>query len=533
MATKEKRKSAVHASAPFGAPDGATGDLNEVEDHFIEVEHRLAPAGFDSGPEERMARVFVGKKGVGKTTYLRRLQASASGENSVFAAAREHSPPSTDDVVTVSGLFGRDTLVETWQLIWRRAIQRSVVTKLLHQKQLKPYLSDEVADALSSGYSHIVPSSRVPRPVYAEVGSILRATHTRYQLADYLRHDSWAELEHWIGEAMSDAPPIYMYIDAVDDHFQQAPMYWLQCQKGLFLEAIGLQSSDVGHRLHVVVSVRDLVFSSVLRSELASRYRSSPHVRLLEWDYRSIRFFLHEKIRRLDPDFRMRTTGHDVSDWLGRTTIPNEARGVSENVEDYLLRHTRLIPRDIVELGNILCHEVRQAKADKLRAVPAETLRRIVGSSARGFANEQIRVCANQIASDEIPELGGLHRSSEFFIGSDEYATQRARDLLELLGQLPGDRFDTEACQRLAEAGKRELNHNHLLDVLWQNGVLGYDSTEPNATHADFYAATDADLFHLPRDKPRYVLHPSIPHLIHMKHLGEVPVRGFRKGANG
>jgi hypothetical protein len=526
---RTKRLQAVRSVAPFGPPDGATGDLSDVEDHFIEVERRFAPHGLASLPEERIARVFVGKKGVGKTTYLRRFQASASDEHSIFAAARESSPPSTEDVVTVSGLFPVNTLVETWQLIWRRAIQRSVVTNLLHRRQLTDHLSEEVGTRLRTDFAALVPPGRVPRPVYAEVGAILRSSHTRHQLAAYLRHEAWTELEYWIVEAMRDAPPIYIYIDAVDDHFQQAPMFWLQCQKGLFLEAVNIPSSELGSRLHVVVSVRDLVFSSVLRSELASRYRSSPYVRLLEWDYRSIRFFLEEKIRRLDDGFRMCRDRAGIEGWLGRRQIHNRERDVDETVEDYLLRHTRLIPRDVVELGNALCREVINARAENCSEISEDALRRVVGSIARGFAEEQIRVCANQLASDEIPTHGGLHGSADFFIGTDEYATQRARDLMDILGQLDGDRFDREACLRLGKAGSSELGHPHLLDVLWHNGLLGYDSTEADAEHADFYAATDADLFHLPLDKQSYVLHPALPHLIEMRHCGPAPIRGYRK----
>jgi hypothetical protein len=38
---------------------------------------------------------------------------------------------------------------------------------------------------------------------------------------------------------------MYLYIDAVDDHFQRAPMYWLTCQKGLVLEIMALLESDM------------------------------------------------------------------------------------------------------------------------------------------------------------------------------------------------------------------------------------------------------------------------------------------------
>jgi hypothetical protein len=523
MTTTSRRHRITHASAPFGHPDGASGDLRDVQDHFVDFSTAPISGGLASRPDDRTARVVVGKKGVGKTIYLRRFQASASDEGSVFAADRETNPPSTEDVVRVGGMFDNTTVTETWQLIWRRGIQRSAVSHLLCR--LRDHVDDEIAQHLEHDFGSLLPECRVPRPVYAEVSDILSSAHTPHRLNTELKHRDWVALEYWLGRALRDAPPMYLYIDAVDDHFQRAPMYWLKCQKGLFLEIMSLLEKDLGGRLHVVVSIRDLVLSSVLRGEHAGRYRRSPHIRLLEWDYESIRFFLHEKIARLDRDFMLQPAKGGVQGWLGRSSVHNQARSVDEDVEDYLLRHTRLIPRDVVELGNALCEETAKAKAKGLRELPARTLRRAVGIAARGFAEEQIRVCSNQVSSDQVPALGGRHGSADFFIGSHEYSDGNAGQLKDLLAELPGDRFDYRTLVRLKERARETMDgYEHLLDVMWHNGVLGYASPEDGATHADFYSASDADTFHLPIEMRDYVLHPCIPHLVPLEHVGS-PVR--------
>jgi hypothetical protein len=526
MAPTSRRQRITRSSAPFGHPDGASGDLREVEDQFVDFSTASVAGGLASRPDDRTIRVVVGKKGVGKTIYLRRFQASASDEVSVFAAHRETNPPSTEDVVRVGGMFDNTTVTETWQLIWRRGIQRSAVSQLLCR--LRDHVDPEVAGHLASDFRSLMPESRVPRPVYAEVSDILSSAHTPHRLTEALKHRDWVELEYWLGRALREAPPMYLYIDAVDDHFQRAPMYWLKCQKGLFLEIMALLEGELGGRLHVVISIRDLVLSSVLRGEHAGRYRRSPHIRLLEWDYESIRFFLHEKISRLDREFMLRPAQGGVEGWLGRSRMRNEARSVDENVEDYMLRHTRLIPRDVVELGNALCRETAKAKAQGLRELPARTLRRAVGNSARGFAEEQIRVCSNQVSSDQMPAQGGRYGSADFFIGSHEYSDGPAGQFKLLLGELPGDRFDYPALVRFRERGRETMDgYDHLLDVMWHNGVLGYASLEDGATHTDFYSACDADTFHLPPEMPEYVLHPCIPHLVPLRHLGH-PVRPRR-----
>jgi hypothetical protein len=264
MATTRRRE-IKRSVAPFGHPDGAKGDLKAVEHHFVDFSGTPGSGGLASRADDRTVRVLVGRKGVGKTIYLRRFQASASDEQSVFAAARETNPPATEDVLRVGQEFHADTVTETWQLIWRRGIQRSVVTRLLCTPVLRDNLDEDVQSHLTSDFAEILPKARTPRPVYAEVADILRSFHTPRRLVHELSDRGWVELEHWLGVALADVAPMYLYIDAVDDHFERAPMYWLKCQKGLFLEVMEMVDREGWDRLHVVISIRDLVLSSVLR----------------------------------------------------------------------------------------------------------------------------------------------------------------------------------------------------------------------------------------------------------------------------
>ena len=177
----------------------------------------------------------------------------------------------------------------------------------------------------------------------------------------------WDDFEDLLGEAMRACPPVFFYLDGVDEEFSSAPLYWLQCQKGLFYEVMALlRDTRLGGKLHIVVSIRDIVFSSILRSEHAPRYIGEPHIRLLNWTDESLYFFLERKLEALGdeyfasgpPDVRSCET------WLGCRSLDGEPD--RENVADYLLRHTRLIPRDVVSLGNALCAEsrvVRQTRA--------------------------------------------------------------------------------------------------------------------------------------------------------------------------
>src|SRR5205823_1943848 len=159
-----------------------------------------------------------------------------------------------------------------------------------------------------------------------------------------------------------------------------APMYWLTFQKGLFHAVMELlREPEFGGRLHVVACVRDVVYSNVLRSEHAGRYRDEPHIRVLNWDPVAIRGLLDAKIAKLGAAYRMDSRVDGVAGWLGVSEIENPLRGIRERVDDYLLRHTRLLPRDIVVIGNGLSREVAAAREQGLTALPAETIWRVVG----------------------------------------------------------------------------------------------------------------------------------------------------------
>ena len=162
-----------------------------------------------------------------------------------------------------------------------------------------------------------------------------------------------------------DSPPMCFYIDAVDEEFAHAPMHWHRCQKGLFYQTMRLlRDSKLGERLHIFICIRDIVYSSVLRSEHGTRYVKEPHIRILNWSKGAISYFLHEKLKRLDNKFFVGYIRDvkDVTSWLGIRELHNDVRDIDEPIEQYLLRHTRLLPRDIIILGNSLCAEIVKLK---------------------------------------------------------------------------------------------------------------------------------------------------------------------------
>src|ERR1700749_2486760 len=149
-------------------------------------------------------------------------------------------------------------------------------------------------------------------------------------------------------------------------------MYWLKCQEGLFYQVMRLlRDHKLGGRLHVVICIRDIVMSSVYRSEHAPRYYNEPHIRILSWDRGSLLYLLEQKLRRLPPSLLMRRAARGsptVSDWLRR-----RAEG------------------------------------------PAAALAGVVARCAKRFGDSQLAQCANQITSDLIPAGAALQDYSDLF----------------------------------------------------------------------------------------------------------------------
>jgi hypothetical protein len=497
---------------PFGIADGHRADIDSHA--FVQIDPAVAHSGVASTPEDRTARVVVGKKGSGKTVYMRRFQADAGTEESVYTAPVDPGTPTTSEIVRFGQWYRETDLTERWSQAWRTAILRSVSSHMLYAKSLNPYGDDELRDALQDVATELMPEVATPRSVYDQLSGLINTHHTGHHLEQTLRSPRWGDLEYFLGEFIRESPPFFFYLDAVDEEYASAPNYWLRCQTGLFYQVMRLlRDPAFGGRLHVVIAVRDTVLASVLRTEHATRYRTDPHIRILAWDRPTIGYFLREKLSRLDPQYVMREHAdtRTVAAWLGRSRIRNEARGIEEGLEDYLLRHTRLLPRDVVLLGNALSTEVTRAKSLGEDAVDQTVIRKVVEDVARWCGNEQLAVCGNQILGDSIPL--GLKRLDdvETYIGSREYQ----RDLTDRLGglilEVGRDQFDGETLAQLAARGRAELGGDiDVPTVLWQNGLLGFADARHDTSDWVFHGVEDLDRFHLPVDRKRYALHPCL-----------------------
>jgi hypothetical protein len=512
MASRRRRLGPV---GPFGNPDGSRADIEDVISEFVDFGGNPAYGHLATRANDSMVRVIVGKLGAGKTVYLRRLQDFQAHQDSVYADVPQQSLPKTEVIVKACQWFSDRVLVEKWMQIWERAITRSLASHLLRNPELRQQLRDEQAEELEHSYARLLDDVRRPRSIYGQMRDIINQRQTAHQLSTYLDDPLWDDLEDLLSEVLSRCKPIYFYLDAVDEEFSHAPMYWLKCQEGLFLQVMRLlRDQKLGGRLHVVICIRDIVMSSVYRSEHAPRYYNEPHIRVLTWDRSSLLYLLGQKLQRLPPSLLMRRatiSSPTIRDWLGIDGDWQGPRG-DETIENYLLSHTRLIPRDIISLGNELSEEVLRHKQAGLTGLSPAAVQAVVQRCAKRFGDSQLAQCANQISSDLMPKNAALQEYSELFTSTQGYISGVQEDVRSFVRMIGVDQFswtDLETLQEMADLHFE--NTTNFASVLWQNGLLGYVD---ESGRRRFYSMGDVEQFHLPPDARAYTLHPCLAYAV-------------------
>lgn len=518
---------------PFGITEGDRADLDRG--NFVEIDPLVAQMGLASKPDDSDARVIVGRKGSGKTLYLRRFQAHTDSEDSVIAIPIDPRTPTTHQIVEFSHWYRGHDLTERWSNVWRAAILRASCTHALYSSHLAEHGSSNSRRKLAGLAEYLFPEVNTPRGPYNQLSELIAAHRSGHELEGTLREPRWGDLEYWLGEFIRDAPPLFFYLDAVDEEYESAPNYWMRCQKGLFYQVMRLlRDPAFGNRLHVVISVRDNVFSSVLRSEHATRYRTDPHIRVLAWDRPAIDYFLSRKLERLDRKHMISDTrSSGITEWLGLSEIHNKERQIDEAIGDYLLRHTRLLPRDIVLLGNSLSAAVIRAKNKRRVDVEEEEVRGVVRTVARWCGFEQLAICGAQVLGDMIPHGAARKSELEAYTGNQEYEHSLGEQIGVLIRDINEDQFGPETLEALAEKGRKRFHKSiDLPTVLWQNGLLGYGDDGIDEDDWIFHGIEDLDRFQLPADRDRYAFHPCLLDALgfHGGGPGTKPVHPWRRG---
>ena len=498
----------------FGNPDGSRISMSDLLQDFISFEDERFGEGITNKENDTSVRVIAGPKGSGKTLYLRRLQQILLENSSVYADTIQMELLSTELVIKFSRLFDENLLTERWMSIWRCSVLRSLTTHILYHPSLKEY----VPSHLKKQFEILVPelsAFKIPVSIYSQAIDIIHKCNTAPQFIKYLDNPRWIEIEHTLGEILHDLPPLYFFCDSIDEEYAHSQQYWSRCQKGLFYHNMRLSRDKVfGGRLHIIISIRDHVLSSVFRSEHQTRFRNDPRIFLLDWSYESIKHFLIKKIEDL-PDSVLIDTSLIKNDplkcWLGHNTIFNPYTKTKETLDHFFQRHIRTSPRDIIILGNSLCTESNRAKLQGLRSVPIGVIKDRVLQVAKVIGTEQIAICGNHIASHGLTSsvTRGKNSNIEFIRSFDD----RIRRFIRSVGKFKFTFAELMAVAPIAQE-LFGMDADFIFSMLWRNGLIGYRKKDAPPYDHNFYSMNLIDDLYLPQNHTEYIFHPSVAYAV-------------------
>lgn len=505
----------MYRENPFGNPDGARADLKEVEESFI----TYYPYGLNFQKDKSNIlnkRVIVGAKGSGKTVYLRKIQSilkeRAENNPSIYVDNDiEQNLNCTDRVVRFCDFFSRQMLSEKWSMVWQITILLTLTNKLMFNNRPQKYIDDTERNSIVSllqGTGLVTQDdirNRIEYSLYSCFQIIIYEAETKNRINRILENRNWLSLRSKLKDLLKTSPEIYLFLDSIDLEYEHAPLHWLMCQKGLFYAVLSfLQEGVLGEKLHLIITLRDNVFTSILRSEHSTKFSSESHVFPLIWNTPNIRSFLHQKVSSLDDCYFIDeiNNGKNVSSWLSITNIENEYSKI-EDISSFIIRHTRMVPRDVI----IVCNELAKLHAELTvnhnTNIP-DKIKEIVYRYSKLFGEELLTICAKNIAANEMPNGAGQNDYSDGFTANQYYHESKYLKLKKLLFKhIQTNEFGMEVIENLEKSGEEVFgNSSYIVDVLWQNGVIGYGERNQSVYYGIGYSN---DIF-MPRNKCKYFL---------------------------
>lgn len=488
----------------FGNPRGRDENLQNFFD--------LHDSKFHNKNQSQSAilypRITVGSPGSGKSFNLKRQLEYASKSQNVFAEFIENESPPADEIRELHQQLSKQNrnISHTWKRIWYCAILTSVASHIINNKDWHTEKNSSIVENIKNLISQEF-SLRTVR-VLQVMGKIIRQhSKTVNQLINYINHEKWSNLEHEIIEATKNLDPIYVFIDSQDVWYARYPTQWMKFQEGLYycVYEYFLENNSFQEKIRPYISIREHVFSSILQDQAdRARILSDPYIHRLSWNYQSIQQFIRTKIMALDENFLAIPEEIESDPFLaffGHSEYENHVRSVTEPVSQYVLRHTRMVPVDVVTLGNRLCQKMSQNQNAKPR-LTIQDIKRTTRELSRGIGITLRNNCVNHLRSKH-PEF---ERNNSWETTSNLFS--------QIVKSVGHDRFSWLELKR-AITENTLINEYHevvegLPDILWQNRILGYVQNEKKPEHVCFYLNDELFQFDIPKSKSQYVFHPSL-----------------------
>lgn len=502
---------------PFGEADASNVNLAQLKETYV---------AFKKGPNnltesiDPSVRVIFGKKGSGKTLYLRAivdyLNNQILNNESNYVTTIDNQPPSTHLVTKISSWVydERTKGEETWREIWKAVIIKTTLSHILYSRTLKSSTSQKEKERLIETYKTILPKIQAPTSLFSQLQSTLSSFNSQKDIEKYLSSELWGPLEYELADLVKRTPPIYFFLDQVDDDFTHSPHAWLQCQYGLFETIFRLiRNGTYGRRLHITACLREFVYAYVLNNPHGSKYLSETKIVVLKWNQNGAKYFLKKKIEHIDSDFfyQKPKENKNLRDFFGMEnvqTIRDNAEH-NEDLDQYIVRHTMLMPRDIINIGNQFYRTVMSITNGRSNL---EILKQAVRFTAKQIAIEQLRIASLMMSTKWIYN-GAYEDDVASFFFDDNFVEGVQRKLEELILSIKKDRFSNKTLvRRINDKHKFGFDQKDKpFNSLFVAGLLGYVRNDDTGNKSEiFFSESRESQFQLPMYQKEYVFHSSL-----------------------
>jgi hypothetical protein len=515
---------------PFGTPDAA--NEQEPEPGYVVLPRLSAHVLLATAEGDSAARVIVGRSGAGKTKHLKELRRRLEQEGTCDLMPLDFGPPNLTPVTRLAneiGFSGGVERVEMWRKLWRRAIVRAVIPHLLDEDDR----DGSLAATVRQNEGGLLGSIGGPRSITFEFEQILNENSSPTELRTFIGDDSWHKIDRAVGVALARRRrPLCFFVDIVEEESAFAPLQWHSCMKGLLRQILRFIRKPLGSgdNLRIYIAIREQTWFE-LGQLMSGILEQHPAVRVLRWQPDALLEFFAQKIVGLPPQYTLQEIDPEappkevVAAWLGSPTVPNSARPHQEAASTYILRHTRLIPRDIVVVGNVLAREVSAARQQGRGCVEPKRIQAAVSGSAAAAALEELQWCALEIISNW---LSTAEMGEEKLILPDEEARGRlASELAELLRSSSADIIEAGELNELARKADRDLGRPaDFKQILWRHGLIGWGPSAVgpwNFSHRVGLSSREAP----PAEDSYVAMHPALIDAIAISPTGDSPVNPF------
>jgi len=477
----------------------------------------------------------IGTKGSGKTLLLLKKSITKRKNNSSVIFIPKNEP--VDRCLFDDHNIGQELYSKTkndqsiWMLVWRNTIFKTCLFNQLDSngnftKKTDTGYNNESTKAYQNKIKQLI-TTLFGEPPYIRTGNIFDfyiEVIKRLESGGHgknfknLRADIIVENSTMSNLISKYLPPAYIYIDDLDNYYEQNPDLWTASIFGLF-KLIREIRIDIKH-IHIYTTIRKDIYNQFETEHIMEYndfisfldYRKENLIAIFENGIKSL-----EDAHLADPSSKNSDPWHSFFGTL-MEDFKNNIINKKEDIKEYIIRHTLWRPRDIVVMGNKIIGEMNGNKITSGKLIEAiqegETLIRdqYFAEIQHIFNKDNIvlrelitpeYISSNTITQEELKDAcekynkkqgrekqcdGKCNQCPLFDVGRTLY-------LLGLLGIVELSAQEGEYLQKFILPGKKNINN--------QNEKL------PSSTH--------------------YILHPILNNLLGIPFINTNLIVGHRK----